>query len=98
MPDVSAWAEFMGYGVWGMKLYAISLGIGLLVGILYSLFGVRSPAPPVVALVGLLGMLIGEQAIPLAKRVLQDQEIACAAKEDCPVTSQSANSGEGKGD
>lgn len=50
-----------------MKIYIVSLGCGLLVGLIYSLLQVRSPAPPVVALVGLLGMLIGEQAAPVAK-------------------------------
>lgn len=48
-----------------MKPYLVSLGAGLLVGVIYSLLHVRSPAPPVVALVGLLGMLIGEQALPV---------------------------------
>jgi XapX domain-containing protein len=43
-------------------LYLISLGAGVLVGIIYSLINFRSPAPPLVALVGLLGMLAGEQA------------------------------------
>jgi len=37
----------------------ISLGAGALIGLLYSLLRVRSPAPPAVALVGLLGMVIG---------------------------------------
>ncbi|CCM78356.1 XapX domain-containing protein [Rhizobium mesoamericanum] len=50
-----------------MKLYLMSLGAGLLVGIVYSLLNVRSPAPPVIALIGLLGILVGEQIIPLAK-------------------------------
>jgi len=50
-----------------MKVYLLSLGAGLLVGIVYSLLNVRSPAPPVIALVGLLGILVGEQIIPLAK-------------------------------
>ena len=50
-----------------MKIYLLSLGAGLLVGIVYSLLNVRSPAPPVIALVGLLGILVGEQLIPLAK-------------------------------
>jgi XapX domain-containing protein len=53
-----------------MKLYVASLGAGLLVGILYGLLGVRSPAPPVVALVGLLGILLGEQAAPVGRRLL----------------------------
>jgi XapX domain-containing protein len=43
-----------------MKPYLISLGAGVLVGVIYALLGVRSPAPPVIALVGLGGILIGE--------------------------------------
>ena len=31
-----------------MKVYLLSLGAGLLVGVIYSLLNVRSPAPPVV--------------------------------------------------
>jgi XapX domain-containing protein len=50
-----------------MKIYLLSLGAGLLVGVVYGLLGVRSPAPPIVALVGLLGILIGEQAVPFAR-------------------------------
>lgn len=50
-----------------MKPYLISLGAGLLVGVIYSLINVRSPAPPVVALIGLLGMLAGEQVPPIVK-------------------------------
>ena len=49
-----------------MKLTLISLGAGLLVGLIYSLLGVRSPAPPVIALVGLAGILLGEQLVPIA--------------------------------
>lgn len=39
----------------------ISLGAGVFIGLLYALLKVRSPAPPAVALVGLLGMVIGGQ-------------------------------------
>jgi len=53
-----------------MKPYLLSLAAGVLVGVIYSLMNIRSPAPPVIALIGLLGILIGEQAPPLAKRVL----------------------------
>ena len=35
-----------------MKPYLVSLGAGLLVGVVYGLLTVRSPAPPVVAPVG----------------------------------------------
>ena len=52
-----------------MKPYIISLAAGLLVGVIYSLLNVRSPAPPAIALVGLLGILLGEQAVPLISRL-----------------------------
>lgn len=58
-----------------MKVYLLSLGAGLLVGVIYSLLNVRSPAPPVIALVGLLGILIGEQSVPLARRVISGEPI-----------------------
>lgn len=51
-----------------MKAYLISAALGLLVGVIYALFNVRSPAPPVIALVGLLGILVGEQVPPLVKQ------------------------------
>lgn len=54
-----------------MMTYLLSLGAGLLVGIIYCLLGVRSPAPPYIALVGLLGMLIGEQFFPIVKSRFQ---------------------------
>jgi XapX domain-containing protein len=50
-----------------MRDFAISLTIGLGVGLVYGLLRVRSPAPPIIALVGLLGMLLGEQAIALLR-------------------------------
>ena len=51
-----------------MKPYLLSLGVGILVGVIYALFQVRSPAPPVIALIGLLGILVGEQLPPLARQ------------------------------
>jgi XapX domain-containing protein len=53
-----------------MKVYLLSLGAGLLVGVIYYLLNVRSPAPPLVALVGLLGILVGEQIIPVTKLLI----------------------------
>jgi XapX domain-containing protein len=44
-----------------MKVLLISLVAGLGVGVLYGLIRVKSPAPPIVVLLGLLGMVIGEQ-------------------------------------
>ena len=61
-----------------MRLYVLSLGAGLLVGIVYSLLQVRSPAPPLVALVGLLGILIGEQIVPVGKQLLTGATFASA--------------------
>ncbi|WP_199100604.1 DUF1427 family protein [Dyella sp. ASV21] len=59
-----------------MKVYVFSLAVGVLVGVIYSLLHVRSPAPPVVALIGLLGILIGEQLPPLARQLWQRQATA----------------------
>lgn len=58
-----------------MKLYLLSLGTGLLVGIIYAMLQVRSPAPPVIALLGLLGMLIGEQIVPVVKQWVAGQPV-----------------------
>jgi XapX domain-containing protein len=67
-----------------MKPYIVSLAVGLLVGIIYALLKVRSPAPPVIALVGLLGILIGEQIVPLAKRLLAGQPVSVSeVKAEC---------------
>jgi XapX domain-containing protein len=67
-----------------MKLYLLSLGVGLLVGVLYALLDVRSPAPPVVALLGLLGILLGEQMVPIAKRLIAGEPVTVSwLKSDC---------------
>jgi XapX domain-containing protein len=44
-----------------MKMFFLSFIVGLGVGVLYGLIRVKSPAPPIVALLGLLGMVLGEQ-------------------------------------
>lgn len=59
-----------------MKLYLVALGAGLLVGVIYGLLNVRSPAPPVIALVGLLGILVGEQIVPIAKRWMTSEGVS----------------------
>jgi XapX domain-containing protein len=61
-----------------MRMYLLSLGVGLLVGVIYSLLNVRSPAPPLVALVGLLGILVGEQVIPVVRQLLAGTSLATA--------------------
>ena len=67
-----------------MKLYIVSLAAGLLVGIIYAILQVRSPAPPAIALIGLLGILAGEQLVPIAKRMLAGEPITVAwLRHDC---------------
>jgi XapX domain-containing protein len=58
-----------------MKFYLVSLAAGLLVGCIYALLQVRSPAPPAIALIGLFGMLVGEQAVPIAKRLMSGEPV-----------------------
>ncbi len=43
-----------------MKTYLFSFSLGCAVGVLYALCRVKSPAPPIVALLGLFGMVLGE--------------------------------------
>jgi XapX domain-containing protein len=44
-----------------MKSLFLSFVVGLGIGVLYGLIRVKSPAPPIIALLGLLGMVLGEQ-------------------------------------
>jgi len=67
-----------------MKVYIISLAVGALVGLIYGLLNVRSPAPPAIALIGLLGMLVGEQIVPTVKRLLSPEPVTAAwLKSEC---------------
>ena len=67
-----------------MKPYLISLAAGLLVGVIYSMLNVRSPAPPVIALVGLLGIVVGEQLWPLMHSTRDPDTTAIAwIKQEC---------------
>jgi XapX domain-containing protein len=61
-----------------MKPYFLSLGAGVLVGVVYRLLSVRSPAPPAIALLGFLGMLAGEQVVPVVKWIAASQPITQA--------------------
>jgi XapX domain-containing protein len=53
-----------------VKAYVVSLAVGVLAGALYGVLDVKSPAPPAIALVGLLGMLGGEQLIALLRHLM----------------------------
>ena len=67
-----------------MRMYLLSLGAGVLVGVIYSLLDVRSPAPPLVALVGLFGILVGEQVIPVGKQLFAGSGLIAAWRaENC---------------
>ena len=59
-----------------MSTYIVSLLAGILMGVIYAALNVRSPAPPLVALAGLLGMLIGEWAFPVVKERLLPRQPA----------------------
>ncbi|SOE99393.1 XapX domain-containing protein [Burkholderia sp. OK233] len=61
------WLPAFQMGMNNMKAYLISLVAGVVVGLIYSVMQVKSPAPPTVALVGLLGMLAGEHVIPFVR-------------------------------
>ena len=54
-------------GMNNMKAYLVSLVAGVVVGLIYSVMQVKSPAPPTIALAGLLGMLAGEHMIPFVR-------------------------------
>jgi len=58
-----------------LKTYSVSLAVGILAGLIYAVLDVNSPAPPIIALVGLLGMQIGEHLIPLVKRLINRQPV-----------------------
>jgi XapX domain-containing protein len=59
----SHWIPMRGRTMNPLHPYLISLAVGLGVGVIYGLVAVRSPAPPIIALLGLLGMLAGEAGI-----------------------------------
>ena len=62
-----------------MKGLLISFVVGLLVGVAYGLIRVKSPAPPILALIGLLGMVLGEQAaVSLLTKKARDINVSSA--------------------
>ena len=66
-----------------MKAWIISLVCGAAAGVLYALLDVHSPAPPVVALLGLFGMLVGEQLIPIGRRLFSRQLTMTWFRHEC---------------
>ena len=77
-----------------MKVLFVSFAVGLFVGIFYGVIRVKSPAPPIVALLGLLGMVLGEQfgTLILAKKIniTHAASVCLVGKHwDQPVSAQS---------
>ncbi|SFO18944.1 DUF1427 family protein [Pantoea allii] len=71
-----------------MNPLLLSLAAGVLIGLLYGLLKVRSPAPPAIALVGLLGMLLGGA---LVQAVLPAEKPATALQQpDVPPVQSSS--------
>jgi XapX domain-containing protein len=66
-----------------MRPYLISIAAGVLVGVIYGLLKVRSPAPPAIALMGLLGILLGEQVVPLVKSFYASSQEAETIRVSC---------------
>jgi XapX domain-containing protein len=64
--------------------YLVSLLVGVAVGVAYALIGVRSPAPPLVALFGLLGIVAGEQGVPWVKGLIAERH-ATAVSSPAPL-------------
>ena len=65
-----------------MRPYLASVILGVAVGVVYGLVKVRSPAPPAIALLGLLGMLAGEQAISLVRSHVFKSDVQLSASRD----------------
>jgi XapX domain-containing protein len=85
-----------------MNGYLVSLVMGLAVGAAYGLFQVRSPARPMIALVGLFGMALGQQAVDMTKRHFvpsahaSNKRDGSSAKE-CPSSRPNDADGQTKG-
>jgi XapX domain-containing protein len=73
-----------------MRTYFASLVLGVVVGVVYGIVKVRSPAPPAIALLGLLGMLAGEQAVSLVRSHMIKSGVQLGAASRDPVISGDA--------
>jgi XapX domain-containing protein len=67
-----------------VKLYLVAFEVGTLVGCIYVVLNVRSQVPQIVALVGLLGVLLGEQIVPMVKKIIAKEPVTVAwSKQHC---------------
>lgn len=58
-------------GCQAIEPYLFSFSLGCAVGMLYALLRIKSPAPPIVALFGLLGMMLSESGYKWFKTVVR---------------------------
>ena len=65
--------------------FLVSLLFGIVIGAAYALAGVKSPAPPVVALFGLLGIVIGEQGAAWLKNAAPSQSTVEVERRPSPA-------------
>ncbi len=70
--------------------YLISLAAGFVVGLLYFLVRVQSPAPPLIALAGLLGIVLGEHTIPVVRAHLFPDSVQ--VQQETPVAAKASPS------
>jgi XapX domain-containing protein len=56
-----------------MKPFLLSFVVGWGVGLLYAALRVKSPAPPLVALLGLLAMVLGEESFHWLVPIIRSQ-------------------------
>ncbi|MGX1135372.1 XapX domain-containing protein [Streptomyces glaucescens] len=64
-----------------LRAAAVSFAAGLLMGAVYRLLDIRSPAPPLLGLTGLFGIVVGERAVQ-AVRGRWRRRVSAARDED----------------
>lgn len=69
-----------------MFSYLVSLLMGLAAGVAYGLVQVCSPAPPLIALVGLLGMVLGEKAFDAVRDHLVPAVLSSSADQRANIS------------
>ncbi|MED4586720.1 XapX domain-containing protein [Brevibacillus choshinensis] len=48
----------------------VALGTGIVIGVVFQSLRIPSPAPPMLGLIGLIGMFLGQRLIPWIKLLL----------------------------